>query len=82
MGADVGLDGIIHNSKFTYTGTLERFLIKGVPFGFIRNDYGDEDFVHLNNFDGINPHVGMRLRYQLGIDDRGRDHAVNLQVIE
>lgn len=80
--AGVGLDGVVHNSKFTHTGTLERFIIKGVPYGFILNDFGDQDFIHLNDFDGITPRVGMRLRYQLGKDDQGRYKAVNIQVIE
>ncbi len=80
---DVGLDGVVHGTKFSYTGTLGRYIINGQPYGFIANDHGGFDFAHLNDFlcCGVSPRAGLRLRYQLGKDDQGRDRAINIEVI-
>jgi CspA family cold shock protein len=46
------------------------------------DERGQDVFAHISQLpEGLIPHQGMRVSYDLGVDRRGREHAINIQPI-
>jgi cold shock CspA family protein len=68
-------------------GTL-RFFNHERSFGFIRNDAGQDDFVHRNQLQASQIHIESlrndttRLAYDVEVRSNGKSQAINLSIIE
>jgi cold shock CspA family protein len=61
-------------------GYLEGYVHRTLPgFGFIRTDDGKEYFFHFSEASRSTSREGQKVRFQMGIDPKGRPCAVNIR---